>query len=261
MPSSFTNARTSSGPSSSETPTICKRSLYRPARSTSTGTSARHGGHHVAQKFSRTTFPFHAAVEKGLPSTSFARNAGMGWGLLANRTTRAPSACGFADRVSVGGVARREAAEKCGKAGKAFGIFGLADRPARSPIAIPPSPAKIANKEMKEFRIRALTEFHYEPALWTGQGRTYPKLPQRQHYRNSSPERTSMRDCHSRVGPRTCNKHLHASLEPGQVVSNQCPAICSWPTGLGTRLALATAWVAFQHDPHRPLNGEEGAHL
>src|SRR5580704_7183470 len=177
MPSSFTNALTSSGPSSSETPTICRRSLYRAARSTSTGTSARHGGHHVAQKFNRTTFPFHAAVETGLPSTSFTRNAGIGCGLLANRTTRAPSACGFGDRVSVGDVACSAAAEKCGNAGKAFGIFGLADRPARSPIAIPPSPAKIANKKMKEFRIRALTEFHYEPALRTEQGRTYPKLP------------------------------------------------------------------------------------
>ena len=30
---------------------------------------------------------------------------------------------------------------------------------------------------------------------------------------------------------------------------------------LGTSFALATAWVAFQHDPHRPVNGEEGAHL
>jgi hypothetical protein len=184
MPSSFTNALTSSGPSSSETPTICRRSLYRAARSTSSGTSARHGGHHVAQKFSRTTFPFQAAVETGFPSTSLTKKAGIGCGLLANRTTCAPSACGFATRVSVRGVACRAAAEKCANDGKAFTIFGLADRPAPSPIAIPERPATTANKKINDLLIRALAEFHYEPALEAEQGRTHSKLPQCQHAGN-----------------------------------------------------------------------------
>src|SRR5271170_2402306 len=182
MPSSFTNARTSSGPSSSETPTICRGSLYRAARSTSSGTSARHGGHHVAQKFSRTTFPFQAAVETGLPSTSLTRNAGIGCGLLANLTTCAPSDCGFAARVSGRGVACKAAAEKCANAGKAFATFGVADRPAPSPIAIPDSPATRANKKIKDLLIRAITEFHYEPALQTEQVRTFPKPQLFQHH-------------------------------------------------------------------------------
>ena len=39
-----------------------------------------------------TTLPFHAAVETGLPSRSFTKNAGIGCGWAANRTTCASSA-------------------------------------------------------------------------------------------------------------------------------------------------------------------------
>ena len=30
---------------------------------------------------------------------------------------------------------------------------------------------------------------------------------------------------------------------------------------MGNRLASGRAWVASLHDPHRPVSGEEGAHL
>ncbi len=33
------------------------------------------------------------------------------------------------------------------------------------------------------------------------------------------------------------------------------------PRTLGTPLALGMAGVAFQHDPHHPVRGEQGAHL
>src|ERR1700735_2019326 len=68
-----------------EIPTTCKRSLYRLCNSTSSGTSSRQGGHHVAQKFRNTTLPCHSAVETTSPLMSRARNGGTACGFLANR--------------------------------------------------------------------------------------------------------------------------------------------------------------------------------
>src|ERR1700723_74269 len=92
MLKAFANSRTSSvEPSSTDTPTTSKLSLYFLASPVRIGISSRHGGHHVAQKFKITTLPCHCAVETTLPSRSCTRNGGTGCGLLAKRITESSS--------------------------------------------------------------------------------------------------------------------------------------------------------------------------
>src|SRR5947207_6432318 len=71
----FTSA---SPPSSRLTPTTLKpRASYLLCSACNSGISTRHGPHHVAHTFSRTTFPFSAETSKDFPSRSFAVYAGM----------------------------------------------------------------------------------------------------------------------------------------------------------------------------------------
>ncbi len=61
----------------------------------------------------------------------------------------------------------------------------------------------------------------------------------------------------SRIGLAPSPSHPQRNVSRCKYV----PRYCTAPQNMGTPLALATAWVAFQHDPHRPVRGEEGAHL
>src|ERR1700751_1487968 len=88
IPSLSANAFTPSGePSSNETPTTSKPSLYFFVNSIRNGISSRHGEHQVAQKFKMTTFPGQLAVDTTFSSMSLTRKGGAGWGLLTNRMT------------------------------------------------------------------------------------------------------------------------------------------------------------------------------
>src|SRR5580704_8126636 len=126
----------------------------------STGISARHGGHHVAQKFMNTTLPFHAALETGLPSRSFTKNAGIGCGWAAKRTTCAssPRSAVFASLAAnnaddAPGEADADDAE-CAAGLSTFIARGDSERLAANPIARPASPSTIASTRIKDLFIR-----------------------------------------------------------------------------------------------------------
>ena len=104
----------------------------------------------MAQKFMNTTLPFHEAVETGLPSRSFTRNAGIGCGWLANRTT-----CAWSEGAADFGLPAA-AAETAAVAEvvPAFIIRGWSERPAASPMAKPASPAISANTRMNDLFMR-----------------------------------------------------------------------------------------------------------
>src|SRR5271167_4588814 len=112
-----------------------------------TGISARQGGHQVAQKFMKTTLPFHAAVETGLPSRSFTRNAGIGCGWLANRTT-----CAWSEGAADFGLVA--AAAGAAAVAPTFIVRGWPERPAASPMAKPANPAISANTSINDLFIR-----------------------------------------------------------------------------------------------------------
>src|SRR6266436_5454492 len=86
MPYLAANFLMASRSSSSTTrPRICSRSLYFFCSSTRSGISARHGPHHVAQKFTSTTFPLEPARVTGLPSRPARWKSGAGSGLRTKR--------------------------------------------------------------------------------------------------------------------------------------------------------------------------------
>src|SRR5882762_2670577 len=86
MPNSAANFLTASGSSSSTArPRICKRSLYLFCNRTRSGISARHGPHHVAQKFTTMTLPLDAASVTGFPSRPATWNSGAGSRLRTKR--------------------------------------------------------------------------------------------------------------------------------------------------------------------------------
>jgi len=53
------------------------------------GISSRHGGHHVAQKFTKTTCPFASARVKGFPSGVLPRMGGAGTTFATGVTSKA----------------------------------------------------------------------------------------------------------------------------------------------------------------------------
>src|SRR5580765_1846634 len=65
---------------------ICSRSPYVAWRATRSGISARQGGHHVAQKFTSTTFPRRSVDEIDFPSMSRMATAGAGEGSRNKRS-------------------------------------------------------------------------------------------------------------------------------------------------------------------------------
>src|SRR5271168_3821074 len=109
------------------------------------GISARQGGHHVAQKFMNTTLPFHAAVETGLPSRSFTKNAGIGCGWAAKRTMCASSARSVVLALFAANDADVADDSECAAGLSTFIARGDSERLAANPIARPASPAAIAS--------------------------------------------------------------------------------------------------------------------
>src|SRR5579885_3278183 len=78
---------------------IWSTSLYRLCSAIRSGVSARHGPHHVAQKFSSTTFPRAASSVTGFPSSPSSLNSGAASGCPTSRITGKLSlACNLAAR-------------------------------------------------------------------------------------------------------------------------------------------------------------------
>ena len=90
-----------------------------PAGRPRSGISARHGGHHVAQKLTMTTLPRSEAADSSRPSRSLTVNAGAR-GRVAEETQRQAFAAGRAAVASaLGGGGRVEpAVELPGVAGR-----------------------------------------------------------------------------------------------------------------------------------------------
>ena len=96
MACSATKRFTTSTPASScEMPMTCSRSPYFACSAIKSGISARHGGHHVAQKLTIVTLPRSDASEISRPSIVLALKDGASAGCLKNRIViRSPAGSG-----------------------------------------------------------------------------------------------------------------------------------------------------------------------
>src|SRR5580698_96101 len=117
-----------------------------------------------------TTLPFHAAVETGLPSRSFTKNAGIGCGCAAKRTTWASSARSVvvvlrvANSADDGDDTDDALDDECAAPLRIFIARGVSERLAARPIARPASPATIASTKIKDLFIRRpAPATHYGP--------------------------------------------------------------------------------------------------
>src|ERR1700737_1456706 len=70
-------------------PTICRLLPYCFCSATNSGISSRHGGHQVAQKFTKITFPLQFARDKGAPEISRSGREGAISGFFTKRITGA----------------------------------------------------------------------------------------------------------------------------------------------------------------------------
>src|ERR1051325_1629307 len=82
-------------------PTMTSWSRYLSCSLMRSGISARHGGHHVAQKFSRTTLPRQELEGTVRPLRSVTEKAGSGVGSLGTDTSVASGRIGAGEGVPV----------------------------------------------------------------------------------------------------------------------------------------------------------------
>ncbi len=121
-PMNFFTLAAAGAPSSIDTPTTANpRAAYLACSDCSSGMDFTHGGHHVAQKSSSTTWPLRLAFDTAPPRRSRSENPGAGRGSVGGANDAGSASNSLAPRIQAAPPGRRPFARSAASGGRAGG--------------------------------------------------------------------------------------------------------------------------------------------